>query len=179
MATQKKTRPAGTTKKKAGEPARQEKKAERQVRDVKTESPGVRARVKSYTRTGHEGGLCLECGDALPYGRADKKFCSVKCKSRYNYVSVRVLENMKASVKRALNRNHDILEQLIEQGVASIDIPDLVQMGYKPDCITSYHKVRNHNEYRCYDIKYYMSESRVFGISKRTPAERRWKKDSG
>ena len=39
-------------------------------------------------------------------------------------------------------------------------------MGYRFDCVTSYHKVRNHNEYRCYDIKYYLSESRLFGLSK-------------
>ena len=39
-------------------------------------------------------------------------------------------------------------------------------MGYKFDCITSYHKVRNHNEYRCYDIKYYMSGSSVFKLER-------------
>lgn len=66
----------------------------------------------------------------------------------------------------ALDRNHGILMSLLEKGVTSMNIPDLAQMGYRFDCVTSYHKVRNHNEYRCYDIKYYLSESRLFGLSK-------------
>ena len=45
-------------------------------------------------------------------------------------------------------------------------LDSLLSMGYRFDCVTSYHKVRNHNEYRCYDIKYYLSESRLFGLSK-------------
>lgn len=122
--------------------------------------------VEGYNRKCYEGGRCLECGDELPYGRADMKYCSVKCKSHHNYVNARHLENLKASVGRSLSRNHDILESLIEQGIKTIDIPDLVGLGYKLDCVTSYHKVRSHNELRCYDIKYFMTEGRIFGISK-------------
>lgn len=76
------------------------------------------------------------------------------------------LQGIRRKVIGALDRNHSILESLIDDGVTRIDIPDLAQMGYNFDCITSYHKVRNHNEYRCFDIKYYMSESTVFRLER-------------
>ena len=111
-------------------------------------------------------GRCLECGDVLPYGRSDMKFCCVTCKSRYHYVNSGHLKGLRLRTIGALDRNHGILMSLLEKGVTSMNIPDLAQMGYRFDCVTSYHKVRNHNEYRCYDIKYYLSESRLFGLSK-------------
>ncbi len=94
------------------------------------------------------------------------KFCSQECKSRWHYRKGGRLKGLKLKTIGALERNYSILERLLEEGVSSIDIPDLSRMGYNFDCITSYHKVRNHNEYRCYDIKYYMSESRVFKLQR-------------
>lgn len=111
-------------------------------------------------------GRCLECGDVLPYGRSDMKFCSTSCKSRWHYVNDGQEKGVRRRIIGTLDRNHAILKSLLEKGVTAIDIPDLGQMGYNFDCITSYHKVRNHNEYRCYDIKYYMSESRVFRLER-------------
>ncbi len=111
-------------------------------------------------------GRCLECGDVLPYGRSDMKFCCVSCKSRYHYVNGGHLKGLRLRTIGALDRNHEILSSLMEKGVTSMNIPDLAQMGYRFDCVTSYHKVRNHNEYRCYDIKYNLSESRMFGLAK-------------
>ena len=113
-----------------------------------------------------ERGRCLECGDVLPFGRSDMKFCSVHCKSRYHYRNTGRSKGCRLKTINAIDRNYGILDSLIEDGVSSIDIPDLAQQGYNFECITSYHKVRNHNEYRCYDIKYYMSGSRVFGLSR-------------
>ncbi len=94
------------------------------------------------------------------------KFCCVSCKSRYHYVNGGHLKGLRLRTIGALDRNHEILESLLGEGVTSMDITDLAQMGYRFDCITSYHKVRNHNEYRCYDLKYFMSESRVFGLAR-------------
>ena len=113
-----------------------------------------------------EGRRCLECGNVLPYGRSDMKFCSPECKSRWHYKRGGRLKGLKLKTLGALERNYSILESLLEAGIFSIDIPDLAQMGYNFDCITSYHKVRNHNEYRCYDIKYYMSDSRIFRLQR-------------
>ena len=111
-------------------------------------------------------GRCLECGDVLPYGRSDMKFCCVNCKSRYHYVNGGHHKSIRLKTISALDRNHAILMSLIEDGVTSINIPDLAQMGYRFDCVSSYHKVRNHNEFRCYDLKYYKTDSRIFGLSR-------------
>ena len=109
-------------------------------------------------------GRCLECGNELPYGRSDMKFCCTSCKSRWHYEHDGDIKGLRRRIIGALDRNHEILASLIAKGVTRIDIPDLAQLGYNFDCITSYHKVRNHKEYRCYDIKYYMSESSVFRL---------------
>lgn len=111
-------------------------------------------------------GRCLECGDILPYGRSDMKFCSQSCKSRWHYERDGRIKGIRIRILGALDRNYAILESLLEKGVTRIDIPDLAQMGYNFDCITSYHKVRNRNEYRCFDIKYYMSDSSVFKLER-------------
>ena len=111
-------------------------------------------------------GRCLECGDILPYGRSDMKFCSQSCRSRWHYERDGRAKVVRMKVIGALDRNHAILESLLDAGVTRIDIPDLGQMGYNFDCITSYHKVRNRNEYRCFDIKYYMSDSSVFKLER-------------
>ena len=116
-------------------------------------------------------GKCLECGDVLPFGRSDMKFCSSTCKNRWHYANKGRSKGIRLKIIGALDRNYGILDSLLGRGVSQIDIPDLAQMGYNFDCITSYHKVRNHNEYRCYDIKYYMSESRVFRLERCRPPE--------
>ena len=113
-----------------------------------------------------EGKRCLECGDVLPYGRRDMRFCSPTCKNKWHYQKEGNLKGLRMKTIGAIDRNYSILVSLLESGVTSIDIPDLVQMGYNLGCVTSYHKVRNHDEYRCYDIKYYMSDSRIFRIER-------------
>ena len=115
------------------------------------------------------GKRCLECGDVLPYGRKDMKFCSSSCKNKWHYQSRSWVNVLKLRTRSILDKNYSILEALLESGVTSIDIPDLAQMGYNFDCVTSYHKVRNRDEYRCYDIKYRMSASRVFKLERCPP----------
>lgn len=122
-----------------------------------------------YKEDGNEGKRCLECGDVLPYGRKDMRFCSASCKNRWHYQKNGSLKGLRMKTIGAIDRNYSILESLLESGVSSIDIPDLAQMGYNFDCITSYHKVRNHDEYRCYDIKYFMSGSRIFRLERCRP----------
>ena len=112
-------------------------------------------------------GRCLECGDVLPYGsRTDMKFCSVSCKSRWHYTNGSRLKGLRLKTIGALDRNHEILETLLSKGISSMDIQDLVQMGFNINCVTSYHKVRRHDEYRCFDIKYIQTPSRITGIEK-------------
>ncbi len=94
------------------------------------------------------------------------KFCCVSCKSCYHYENGGHLKGFRLRTIGAIDRNYGILASLLERGVVSISIPDLEQMGYRFDCVTSYHKVRNHDEYRCYDIKYFKTQSRIFGLSR-------------
>lgn len=112
-------------------------------------------------------GKCLECGDSLPYGsRSDMKFCSSSCKSRWHYVNGNHLKGLRLKTIGALDRNHAILESLLAKGITCVDIQDIVQMGFNINYMTSYHKVRRHDEYRCFDIKYILTPSRMTGIER-------------
>ncbi len=116
--------------------------------------------------SGAKRGRCPVCGKELPAGRTDMRFCSVRCKSRWHYLREGERLSYRRRIIRVLERNYRILDSLVEAGITSIDIPDLVRLGYDLSCITSYHKVRNHSEYRCFDIKYYMSGSRIFRLER-------------
>ena len=72
----------------------------------------------------------------------------------------------KRRVLRTLSRNYEILDGLVKADVESIDIIDIVALGFVPDIVTSYHKIRSHQEYCCFDIKYIMTASRICSISK-------------
>ena len=65
-----------------------------------------------------------------------------------------------------LEKNYNILEEILRAGADSIDLSDLLQMGFVPGVVTSYHKIRRHDEYSCFDIKYIMTDSRIYSISK-------------
>lgn len=110
--------------------------------------------------------VCLECGDKIRYGRADKKFCSDDCRNRYNYSKKKEGRVIRRRVMRQLSVNYDILEGLLDTDVDSADLLDLVSMGFTPSAVTSYHKHGCHDEYRCFDIKYRMTETRVYSMSK-------------
>ena len=65
-----------------------------------------------------------------------------------------------------LDRNHEILEGLLRMGITSIDAGDLAQMGYNNDYATAFYKTRRRTEIRCFDIKYYCSENKIYSIEK-------------
>lgn len=107
---------------------------------------------------------CLECGAPLPPGRSDMKFCCARCKNSWNYRLSGAVKKLKLRTLHTINSNYSILESLIGEGTVSMDIPDLADRGFKFDYVTSYHRIRGHDEFRIYDIRYFKSESRVFGI---------------
>lgn len=109
---------------------------------------------------------CLECGDTIRYGRSDKKFCCADCKTRHHNNMAKGGRVFKRRVLRTLSRNYEILDGLVKADVQSIDIIDIVALGFVPDIVTSYHKIRSHQEYCCFDIKYIMTASRICSISK-------------
>lgn len=109
---------------------------------------------------------CLECGDKISYGRKDKKFCCQECKTRYFNNLSKNSRVYKRKVMSCLDKNYEILYDLVKSGVESIDIVDIVSLGFHPGIMTSHIKCRGKEECACFDIKYYMSPTRVYSISK-------------
>lgn len=122
-----------------------------------------------YKKEAIDARHCLECGDKIEYGRSDKKFCCEACKNIFNNRRAHAYRMIHMRVMGILDRNHDILEHLIRTGVRSIDIGDLSQMGYNCDYATSFYRTRHHQECRCFDIKYFISDQKVFNIEKVLP----------
>lgn len=110
--------------------------------------------------------ICLECGSEITYGRFDKKFCSERCKNLYHNRQTSNYRAVRLKITNALMRNYAVLEKLVKLEVTSISIGDASQMGFNTEYVTSYHKVGGHNEYRCFDIKYCLSATRLFKIER-------------
>lgn len=113
---------------------------------------------------------CLECGDTIEYGRQDRKYCCTSCKNRFNNRRTRGSRAAKARIMNALEKNYSILERLVKLGMTSMSTAQLRQMGFCFDYVTSYHKVRRHDEYCCFDISVTVMSSRVISIMRmKTP----------
>lgn len=111
--------------------------------------------------------VCLECGDKIRYGRADKKFCCDECKVRHYNNLAKVSRAYRRKIMNRLSRNYQILEQLVKAGESSVELTDLMSFGFSPDAVTGFHKNRfKSDEYWCFDIKYRMTDSRIYSISK-------------
>ena len=110
--------------------------------------------------------VCLECGDRIRYGRADKKFCCDECKTKNYNERAKRGRIFKRRVMNALLRNHEILENLIRADVDTVDLLSLTSMGFAPSLMTSFRKCGKHDECSCFDIKYIMTGTRIYSISK-------------
>lgn len=108
---------------------------------------------------------CLECGKAL-YGRSDKKFCSCECKNRYHNLRNKDSRRIRNRIITDLSSNYEILENLLKLKIRVISVCDAEAMGFKSAIITGYSKEKGHNEYRCFDIKYCQSPTRIFNIGR-------------
>lgn len=123
--------------------------------------------IMKYVRKEKRMPVCLECGDKIKYGRSDKKFCCEECKNRHNNKMAKFSRANRRKIMGMLARNYAILEQLIRSGIKSAEITDLISEGFVPDCVTGFHKNRfQSDEFSCFDIKYKMTDSRVYSISK-------------
>lgn len=114
----------------------------------------------------NEKSHCLECGGHLDYGRADRKFCSDQCRYKFNNEQLKDSRAYKRRLMNTLTNNYSILDKLLKADVASIDLVEAMNLGFVPGIVTSYHKVRGHDEFSCFDIKFIMTSSRIFGITK-------------
>ncbi len=109
---------------------------------------------------------CLHCGTQIKYGRTDKKFCCDQCKNRHYNEQTRSGRAFRRKILSQLVTNYDVLDTLFKAGVYSIDLIDIVTMGFAPGIVTSYRKVGKHEEFCCFDIKYIMTKMRIYSISK-------------
>ena len=109
---------------------------------------------------------CLQCGSVIDYGgRPDRKFCSAGCKNRYhNYRRFKRHDVAQRSVFGRLEKNYDILENIIHLGLKGMDRVTLAYMGFDPAYATSFHRLGRKNIYTCFDIRYELTASKVRGV---------------
>lgn len=107
---------------------------------------------------------CLECGEVIAYGRSDKKFCSSRCKNRYNNERFRDFRIVCGRVETMLRSNHSVLEKLLDLKLDGMSLSELSVMGFNRDVFTTCRKVGVHQEYGCYDLRYYMTANRIFNL---------------
>ena len=117
---------------------------------------------------------CLECGDPLPYGRKDQKYCSKSCKNRSHNREARRWRIRYSSIIGILEKNHDILRHLIQLGVRSIPKEELIQLGYRIGFVTSSGREGRRTVCRCFDIVFFDTETRIAGLTIETPP---WSRD--
>lgn len=105
---------------------------------------------------------CINCGEPLPFGRPDRKFCSAGCKNRWhNRRKYPDMEMVERRIFRILTHNHEVLDKLLRLGLRSMDIITLANLGFNQDYSTAYKKVGKHDEYACFDIHYQLTPSRI------------------
>lgn len=109
---------------------------------------------------------CLHCGDQIKYGRADKKFCCDDCRNSHYNEQAKAGRAFRRKVMSQLVANYDVLDTLFKAGVTSVDLIDAVTMGFVPGIVTSYRRVGKHDEFCCFDIRYIMTQMRIYSISK-------------
>ena len=110
--------------------------------------------------------VCLECGDRIRYGRTDKKFCCDECRNRHYNEQTKVGRAFRRKVLSQLMANYSLLDTLFRAGTTSMELIDAVTMGFVPGIVTSYRRVGKHDEFCCFDIKYIMTRTRIYSISK-------------
>lgn len=120
--------------------------------------PNMKYKVEEH------GPHCLECGDPIPYGRSDRKYCSDRCRNRYHNREHRKWQRRYARVIDILMQNHFILNRMLGMGVEAVSKSELAQLGYNFDFVTSCRKVGRRMECHCFDIRYYDTDNRLIKL---------------
>lgn len=118
----------------------------------------------NYKIKTNEDDCCLECGCALT-GRKNKKFCSLGCKNAYNNRRISNIRKYKSDIMSRLAKNYELLESLLAEKITSIPLEELKSLGFDDSCMTGHSNgQRKHEECSCFDLVYYRSGSKIFGL---------------
>ena len=126
----------------------------------------------SYKLHFEEEGTCLECGSVFQ-GRKDKQFCSLSCKNRYHNRQLMNKRQQRAKTVAALTGNYTVLEALLNDGKTGAGLEELSELGFDPTYVTEHRRGRfKHDEYACFDIWYYRTDTRIFNVRRKASVPR-------
>lgn len=113
---------------------------------------------------------CLECGKEI-YGRTDKKYCNTSCKNSWHNRLRLPQSRAREHTLSALDSNYEILGRLLLVGITSVDMETLQEMGFKQMYMTGHRRTKaGHNECRCFDICYCMTDRKIFKLCRIDPS---------
>ena len=113
-----------------------------------------------------KGQCCVQCGKPLSrWGRVDRRFCSQECKNHWhNMHRIRVREKEVKRILRILDKNRDVLANLLKMDKRSANHATLKDLGFNENYFTSYEKVRHRCVYSCLDIRYEVTPKRIKNV---------------
>lgn len=107
---------------------------------------------------------CLNCGTLIS-GRIDKLFCSGRCKNDWHNRISGTDRRRRERIFGILWKNYKILEMMLEAEDKAPEITMLTDAGFRPEYITGIRHLRGgREEFRCFDISYYTTETRLYNI---------------
>jgi hypothetical protein len=116
-----------------------------------------------------EATLCLACGKAVK-GRSDKKFCDDYCRAAYNNDLKSAANNNIRNINNALGKNRRILESLLPEGKATVNISrdKLIEKGFAFKYHTHLYTTKENRTYfYCYEYGYLPLENNWYMVVKR------------
>ena len=111
---------------------------------------------------------CKQCGTDY-YGRANKLFCSVKCKSQWHRDWSQLYKVQFRKTNRILQFNYKLLSQLlVNQSQIKMDTSLLLHLGFYPGFCTNVLNIEGKEIIFLYDIGFYYSTSSRITIVRKT-----------
>lgn len=109
---------------------------------------------------------CIECGKSVPDSRTDRLYCCDACKNRHNYETRQASRKNHDRVLGILTENYRILTDLLHGRVESVGVAELLCRGFSPKFMTFCQRRPRYSECCCFDIRYNLTDSRIFSISR-------------
>ena len=109
---------------------------------------------------------CLHCGNKIRYGRRDKKFCCSDCKDMHYNSLQKGSRAFRRRILAQLEHNYEVLTEIWRSEAESVDLADAQMHGFIPGLFTSCSRKGPHHEYCCFDIRYIMTATRIYSVSK-------------